>query len=899
MNTPTSPSRSGGRRLRFWLTALVFLALGAQGQSPADAVRQADKPAQAQLLEVMDEATASTSPAASVDADSADATKTVRISPGATLYIRFTPKTDDASAALIPRRQLFVLDDQGYLTLDTIGTFALAGLDENEAELRLRAEPVFTDTAITVKVLPVVDPEAGAVERFGSRLFAGPGKAQVLDNLPVPGEYRLGVGDEVKIQLIGAETTNESYTVTRDGILELPQLGPVVVAGTSVDETKQQLAALYAQKLIGVEAHISMGALRSVQVRVLGDVVAPGSYVLGSLSSVVDALEAAGGISDIGSYRQVNVRRGGQLIAQVDLYDLLLKGTVEPLRLYSGDTVFVPVAGSQVALTGRVRRPAIYELQAGETLRNLLVLAGGLLSDAWADSVQVRRTSAAGQQLLEASLDRGEDRQMRLQDGDRVTVRPRHIDLVQQVRITGEVLQAGEHAWHSGMRAADLLAAADLKRAADRAIALLVRVSAEGRPQLLDFSPQEALSARQTDSDPLLQAGDQLMVFSRATPGQRSQLLRELIDQLERQIYGQVQLVSVAGAVAEPGDYPLTAHMRISTLLALAGSVQPAGGHVPQQVELSRTTTDPDGNPLVSHSLIPLADITSGQRDPLLSPWDTVTLQRDPRFSNPLTVQLAGEVRFPGSYRLAPGEQLSGLLERAGGLTTLAFPEGAVLVRDSLSKTQKQELTLLADQIELGLKATILERADETLRPGESLQVAADVVTLLRGAEPMGRLVFDLPTLLAESTGGRISDADLTLFDGDRLYIPPVSETVSVVGEVNRPASHVYQSRLAAMDYVALSGGLTTKSKRKLIYIVRADGSARSIRGGWNADRVAPGDTIVVPLNVERIHGLKRWSDLTTIIANLVSPTAAMVTAAAAWKSAEANADRDIIIAPR
>ncbi|WP_045826830.1 SLBB domain-containing protein [Teredinibacter turnerae] len=879
----------------FSLTALTLsLVAGlSTAAEPAQQIRQAAPAAQDKLLE--EYIAAADEPVAAIEDSSSNSTEVLKIRPGTTLYLTLTEDSQSPAAPLLKRQSVFVVNDAGQLILDKLAKIPLAGLSASEAVLRLKGEPLFQGESPTLSILPADTTDAAPLQRFGSRLFSSNPQVQSLDNLPVPEDYVLGAGDQISVQLTGAEIASDTYTVSREGTLELPQLGPIAVAGSRFQVVKERLAGLYAEKLIGTEAHVSMGALRSIQVRVLGEVGEPGSYVVGSLASVVDVLAAAGGISDIGSFRTVRVERGGKVLAELDLYRLLTTGEFEDTRLLAGDTVFVPVAKKLVSISGQVKRPAVYELTGKASIREAIALAGGLQSGALQDNIRVHRDN--GEQLLQVDLATGPGRDLALQDGDQVTVVSQQFELAQQVRVSGEVLQPGDYALQPGLRLSTLLASAGLRHDTDRATALLVRASAALRPELLIVSPAQALQAGSTAADPLLRAGDSLYLFSTSTPGQRSSLLLPLINELQQQTYGSPRLVAVNGAVAEPGTYPLTRNMRVSDLLALAGQIQAQGPQqgLATQLELSRAGVDAEGNPLVTHRRVSLASVRDGSDNPMLQAWDTVTVKRDPRYSEQHTVQLAGEVRYPGVYRVAPGEQLSSLIQRAGGLTVMAFPAGAVLVRESISESQKRELQQLADQIELGLKSTILERADETIRPAESLQVASDVVTLLRDAEPMGRLVFDLPRLVAESNHGKLSDADITLFDGDQLYIPPVMETVSVVGEVHRPTSHVFQDQFSAMDYVSLSGGITSKSKQKLIYLVRADGSAKKLKSGWRKTHVQPGDTIVVPLNVEKIRGLRRWQDITGILANLITPSAAMVNAAAAWKTAEAIEHRENI----
>jgi protein involved in polysaccharide export with SLBB domain len=329
--------------------------------------------------------------------------------------------------------------------------------------------------------------------------------------------------------------------------------------------------------------------------------------------------------------------------------------------------------------------------------------------------------------------------------------------------------------------------------------------------------------------------------------------------------------------------------MRISDLITAAGSLREgAQGHM---ADLTRIVKSSTGERSFQHIPVRLEDILTGNTEAnlLLQGHDSLTINTDPRWSQPHTVEITGEVKYPGIYPIARGEQLSSLIKRAGGITDIAFPDGAFLSRPSVAEREASEMRTLADAIERGMKATILERADETLRPGESLSVATDVIELLRGVEPPGRVVIDLPKILDESAGGGVSDADVLLLADDKINIPEFRQVISVIGEVNYPATHTFIDDASVSDYIEMSGGLTSKTREKLVYVVHANGTAslKTSRRGNNG--INPGDTIVVPLDVEKIRSLKQWTEISSIFGNIVNPAASVVSAAALWKAAEAE----------
>ena len=236
------------------------------------------------------------------------------------------------------------------------------------------------------------------------------------------------------------------------------------------------------------------------------------------------------------------------------------------------------------------------------------------------------------------------------------------------------------------------------------------------------------------------------------------------------------------------------------------------------------------------------------------------------------TVEIKGEVRFPGVYPISRGEQLSKLIERAGGVTDMAFTEGALFLRDDLREREKERLAELSQRLEADLAALSLKLAQEDGGKAQSLSVVRELGEQLRGVEPTGRLVIDLPRLITDTSGGRRSQYDVTLADGDRLYIPPITQEVMVTGEVFYPTSHLYKRGLDRHQYVKMSGGTTRKADDTNIYVVRADGSVVTetpwIRVG-RADDIKPGDTIIVPLDVDRVRPIALWTSVSQIIFQL------------------------------
>jgi len=259
----------------------------------------------------------------------------------------------------------FKLDPSGYLRIPGVAPMQLAGLTEAQATERLNRDPALRDFEIELTLLPLEKVDTEALEPFGYDLFAGvPSTFAPVSDVPVPAEYVVGPGDRLEVQLIGNTKGRHSLVVGRDGRIMFPELGPIAVSGLRFEAAKARIESRVADQMIGTQAVVTMGDLRSIRVFVLGEAERPGSYTVSGLATVTNALFASGGVKTIGSLRNIELKRNGALVKRVDLYDLLLKGdTSGDARLLPGDVIFIPPVGSTVAVTGEIRRPAIYEIK--------------------------------------------------------------------------------------------------------------------------------------------------------------------------------------------------------------------------------------------------------------------------------------------------------------------------------------------------------------------------------------------------------------------------------------------------------------------------------------------------------------------------------------------------------
>lgn len=290
--------------------------------------------------------------------------------------------------------------------------------------------------------------------RFGASLFAGqPTTFAPVNDIPVPTDYILGVGDQLNIHLFGNKNERMQLVVDRNGQIQLPNVGPVVVAGLTFTHAVTELQKHLERLGVGIESSITLGEMRSFRIFVMGEARMPGSYLVSGMATMTHALYVSGGISEIGSFRNIELRRQGELIAKLDLYDLLIHGNSrDDVRLQPGDTVFIPVQGKQVSLTGAVQRPAIYELKSERIFADVIRLAGGFSPQAYRDKAKLTRVQADGfATVLSLNLTQNQTLNQLVQNGDVLAVPGLVDELANVVQLEGEVQRPGVYPWYEGV----------------------------------------------------------------------------------------------------------------------------------------------------------------------------------------------------------------------------------------------------------------------------------------------------------------------------------------------------------------------------------------------------------------------------------------------------------------
>jgi protein involved in polysaccharide export with SLBB domain len=575
----------------------------------------------------------------------------------------------------------------------------------------------------------------------------------------------------------------------------------------------------------------------------------------------------SGGVSELGSLRNVQLKRKGKLIGSLDLYDLLLKGdTSSDAQLQSGDVVFIPPVGSTVGIKGEVRRPAFYELKEREPVSNLVNYAGGLLSSAYPELASLQRINQQGERtLLNIDLKNTKQASLALNDGDILNL-PKILEKIENVvKISGHVERQETLNWKENLRISDVVASVRYLRAKpDLQYALIKRYSRPNRSlNVLSFSFAEALAAPGSPSDPLLQDQDEVIFFG-LLENSRTDEVASIVGELRAQanLIESSKEVSVSGDVRYPGIYPLVDAMNVGDLIYAAGGLTEKAFQL--YAELNRSEYSISQERSQSRISLDLSDKTSLQES-LLS-RDVLQIKTIPNWSESKTITLKGEVRFPGSYAINKSDTLATVIERAGGLTEYAYAPGAMFTRVTLKAQQAQQLAEMQERLESDIAKVKIVASNQSSGGGKSsdLNEAQKLLEQLKTTPATGRLVIDLDKVI-----NKTEEYVISLENGDNLLIPRKKNSVTIVGEVQWPISQVYENQLSYLDYIFRSGGLTNKADEDRIYIIKANGGVHIPEpSNWfasNHQTLEPGDTIVVPLDAEKIDEVILWRDMSQI----------------------------------
>ena len=725
------------------------------------------------------------------------------------------------------------------------------------------------------------------LKRFGSELFLdrslfsmarGSTSTDTPLDVPLGPDYVVGPSDTLTINMWGGITQSMVRVVGRDGQILLPEAGSLQVAGLPLQRAEGLIEGALKQQYRNVQVSVTVSRLRSIRVYVVGDVQRPGGYDISSLATPLSALYSAGGPTSVGSLRVVRHYRGQKLIEDVDLYDFLLHGVQKgSARFESGDTLQVPPAGPQVAVSGAVKRPAIYELKPGEsTLASALDDAGGVTAAASLSHITIERIDANRQREtvtlktaddLDPQADHAAIDTFAVRDGDRIHIAQILPYSERAIYLQGHVVRPGRLPYSDGMKLSDVVRSYRDMLPEPSAHGEIVRLMPpDFHAETIAFNVPEVLIGNSIFT---LQPFDTIRIFGRYE-----------VDSPK---------VTIHGEVLRPGAYPLSKDMTAAQLVRMAGGFK-------RDALLSSadlTSYLVEGGNRVDGKLATIhigaaVNGTEPNTDVPLKPGDILTIHQITGWNEiGQSVTIKGQVKFPGSYGFQEGEHLSSVLRRAGGMRDTAYPGGAILIREQVREVEENSRQELIRQIETNSAAARLGPAVGTGDAGGTLRLIQSqqeqAVAQLKSHPATGRMVIHIS---ADINSWANTPADPELRQGDELTIPKRPGFVLVTGQVYNATALTFAPGKTASWYLSHAGGTNSTADRKQIFVIRANGSVVGRHsGGWFdpdvlSTRLDPGDVVVVPQKI--IGASLFWRNLLTTaqLASSIAITAGIAASA-------------------
>lgn len=633
-------------------------------------------------------------------------------------------------------------------------------------------------------------------------------------NLPTPPNYRLGAGDQVIIDIWGANQISIQETISPDGAININNIGMIYLNGMTVSQAAEHLRHKMNKIYAGLSdenptSHLklTLGNTRTIQINVMGEVLRPGTYALSAFSTVFHALYRAGGVSNIGSMRDIQVVRNGKNVAQVDVYDFIMHGkTNDDIKLQEGDVIIVSPYEALVKIEGNVKRPMRYEMKKDETVATLLKYAGNFSSDAYTRSMKLIRQNGKEYQLF--TIDDIDYSGFKLADGDVLTVDGILERFENKLEIKGAVYRPGIYQLGADLQTLkELVAKADgLMEEAFLTRAVLNRQHEDMTREVVQVDLKGIMNG--TKPDIALKRNDVLYIPS----------IHDL------QNLGNVE---VFGEVARPGKFIYADNMTLEDLIIQAGGLLESASTI--KVDVSRRIKNPKSTSSTAEIsemfTFALKDgfVIDGEVGFTLKPFDQVFVRKSPTYKAQVNVSVDGEIEYAGTYALTnKSERLSDLVKKAGGLNKFAYANGAKLIR----KANDEEISRMKSVVNM------MER-----ELGEKI-----VDSLNINIEHVYSVGINLVAAL-ENPGG---DADIVLREGDRLTIPEMTNTVKINGAVMMPNTITYNSGMSVKDYISQAGGYSNGARKSKAFVIYMNGQIAKVKKSDKA-KIQPGCEIIVP----------------------------------------------------
>jgi protein involved in polysaccharide export with SLBB domain len=651
--------------------------------------------------------------------------------------------------------------------------------------------------------------------------------------MATPKSYIIGPDDELLIDLSGDNDVNYKLKVSPEGTIRLQYVGQISVGGLSIEQATSKIrsgmSGTYPSLKNGrTSLSINLGNIRSIKITMVGEVMKPGSYTLSSLSTVFNALNAAGGPNPNGTFRKIQVVRNNKIVSTIDVYDFLLNGIQKNnVRLQDQDVINVPVYQTRVEIAGEIKRPALYEVLNTESLEDVIRFAGGFSNQAYTAQIKVLQNTNKERKIADVAAD--DFIKYNPLNGDKYIVETILDRFENRVEISGAVFRSGQYELDKGLTLKGLIEKANgLTEDAFLNRAYISRLNPDNSQALISFDLSRIIAG--TVADITLQREDKVTISS----------IFDLRDEYK---------ISIQGEVRYPGTFDYADSLSLGDLIQMAGGFRE--GATPGRIEVSRRVKNSD----VTSSSARTAEVFTINVDPelrilgpkfILKPFDLIAVRSSEGYQVQKQVKLEGEVLYPGIYTITnKNEKISDLVRRAGGLTPLAYAEGASLKRPGAEKIKPLDKNAINNQEEEDKKFMNLKRAQEA---GAKDTIQKEVELKLIQSDLVG---IDLERILKKPA----SRYDLIVEDGDVIRVPRQLQTVRVTGEVLNPNSIVYASGKSFKQYIYGAGGYTTNALRGGAYIKYANGSVEAASRFLffnNYPQVKPGAEILVPKRAER-----------------------------------------------
>lgn len=718
------------------------------------------------------------------------------------------------------------------------GASRVSGEQERQ---RRTSENALESHAADMDVVATEVDTAGVKEVYGRNIFKIKGLSFAPSaNLPTPVNYVLGAGDEVIIDIWGTNQTTIRQTISPDGTINIPDLGLVSLSGMKVNDAnsylRKKLGQIYSVDGADAKSEIklTLGDIRTIQVNLMGEVANPGTYFLSSLSNIYHALYRAGGVSELGSLRDIQLVRKGKKIATVDIYELIRDGKMDDTILEEGDIITVPSNKIIVDITGSIKRPMAYEMKPGETVADLIDYAAGFAGDAYTDNIRLVRQNGKEYQI--ATVTSSDYGTFTLMDGDAITVGTMIDRFSNRVEIKGAIYRPGAFELGDKIQTvSQLIAYADgLKGDAFPNRALITREREDLTLEIIPFDVTKVLNG--TAEDVKLAKNDVVYIPS----------IHDLND---------VASISIEGEVAKPGSFVFAENTTIEDAIILAGGLLESASTV--KIDVSRRITKPTSEAPsgIYGEVFTFAFkdgyVIDGQPGFLLKPYDHIMVRKSPDYMPQQLVKVTGEVAFPGSYPMVKKEErISDLVAKAGGITKWAYLRGARLQRKIIG-----------------------EEKTRMLSTKEFFDSARDSLNMKRlDMDERYFVGIDLTKALANPG----SDADLVLREGDILGIPEYINTVKISGNVMFPNTVTYDPNMTVRKYVTMAGGYGYRSQRSKAYVIYLNGTIEKARR-FSSKVVEPGCEIVIPEKPEKKSHLQDALSITSSVTSMAAMLATMI----------------------